>query len=350
MLDVASQLKGCKQLDVKRASRTASTPLTPTSFRANSRVAIRRDLRCRAATEAPVKPSRGASGLDVQGLRPTSPAAWKIVSQTLRDQKVRMMSPQELYFTINKEVPIIDIRPPSEFEDAHIDGSTNIPLYRPITGWDVRRVARRMAFAFFGVFNGTEVNPNFFDDILASINSEVGAVLVCNLGGTLDATKGNGAGTQSRSLMAAYEAVQMGARKVSVLKGGFLKWKRSGRPYINSDAQRRAVASSIDAIFASAKGKPVSKQSLPQEHALGERPAAAKPSHPAKLVKSSAAAAVAPSSRSTLIGSKDDIFGTAAASKRRRDPEGLPVYTPEELNIGQGGDTADCPFNCKCCF
>lgn len=45
-----------------------------------------------------------------------------------------MMSPQELYFTINKDVPVIDIRPPQEFDDAHIQGSTNIPLYRPITG------------------------------------------------------------------------------------------------------------------------------------------------------------------------------------------------------------------------
>lgn len=45
-----------------------------------------------------------------------------------------MISPQELYFTTNKEVPVIDIRPPSEFEDAHIEGSVNIPLYRPITG------------------------------------------------------------------------------------------------------------------------------------------------------------------------------------------------------------------------
>lgn len=59
-------------------------------------------------------------------------------------------------------------------------------------------MARRLAFAFFGVLNGTELNPNFFDDIMNSINSEVGAVLVCNLGGTLESDRGNGAGMQSR--------------------------------------------------------------------------------------------------------------------------------------------------------
>lgn len=34
----------------------------------------------------------------------------------------------------------------------------------------------------------------------------------------------------------------------------------------------------------------------------------------------------------------------------RRLHEGLPVYTPEELGIGQGLDTEDCPIHCSCCF
>ena len=30
--------------------------------------------------------------------------------------------------------------------------------------------------------------------------------------------------------------------------------------------------------------------------------------------------------------------------------EGFKIYTTDELNIGKGGDTADCPFDCNCCF
>ena len=30
--------------------------------------------------------------------------------------------------------------------------------------------------------------------------------------------------------------------------------------------------------------------------------------------------------------------------------EGFKIYSTEELNIGKGGDTADCPFDCNCCF
>ena len=36
--------------------------------------------------------------------------------------------------------------------------------------------------------------------------------------------------------------------------------------------------------------------------------------------------------------------------KPRKYVDGLPVYTEEELNIGKGGNTADCPFDCECCF
>ncbi|DBB04822.1 hypothetical protein WJX82_005443 [Trebouxia sp. C0006] len=49
-------------------------------------------------------------------------------------------------------------------------------------------------------------------------------------------------------------------------------------------------------------------------------------------------------------GSKDDIFGTGQPKQRRFDAEGLPVYTADELNVGAGGETDQCPFDCTCCF
>ena len=30
--------------------------------------------------------------------------------------------------------------------------------------------------------------------------------------------------------------------------------------------------------------------------------------------------------------------------------EGYKIYSAAELKLGQGGDTADCPFDCDCCF
>ncbi|RHY73921.1 hypothetical protein DYB30_009572 [Aphanomyces astaci] len=34
----------------------------------------------------------------------------------------------------------------------------------------------------------------------------------------------------------------------------------------------------------------------------------------------------------------------------RYDADGLPIYSEESLRLNQGGETADCPFDCWCCF
>jgi hypothetical protein len=48
----------------------------------------------------------------------------------------------------------------------------------------------------------------------------------------------------------------------------------------------------------------------------------------------------------------NDGFGgrSMAGSGRKYTEEGFPIYTEEELGLnGKGGDTPDCPFDCKCC-
>ena len=34
----------------------------------------------------------------------------------------------------------------------------------------------------------------------------------------------------------------------------------------------------------------------------------------------------------------------------RKTDDGLAIYDINELNIGKGGDTHLCPFDCECCF
>jgi hypothetical protein len=55
----------------------------------------------------------------------------------------------------------------------------------------------------------------------------------------------------------------------------------------------------------------------------------------------------------TKSGSSSDPFALSAnQGKNSLDftEEGWKVYTPAELNIGKGGDTELCPFDCDCCF
>ena len=42
----------------------------------------------------------------------------------------------------------------------------------------------------------------------------------------------------------------------------------------------------------------------------------------------------------------DELF----KPQRKMTEDGLPVYKEDELNIGLGKDTEDCPFDCDCCY
>ncbi|KAL3141247.1 hypothetical protein ABBQ38_003588 [Trebouxia sp. C0009 RCD-2024] len=179
-----------------------------------------------SSTQAVV--DRGSSGIDIKGARPTSPRAWEVLMDTLQEQKVSFISPQEAVFAQERGVPIVDVRPAVDHYCSRIPGSVGVPFMRSITGNSVRQNLRRAGFAFFGIFNGTEFNPQFFEQIEQAVDRRKGAVLVCGIGGILEPL-GRG-GRQSRSLMAAYELASSGYKKVSILQGGFNEWQRSGRP------------------------------------------------------------------------------------------------------------------------
>lgn len=51
-----------------------------------------------------------------------------------------------------------------------------------------------------------------------------------------------------------------------------------------------------------------------------------------------------------LLGFQSSWRLTRCERVHRFDEEGLPIYSTEELNVGKGGITAACPFECECCF
>eukprot|EP01130_Rhizamoeba_saxonica_P004134 TRINITY_DN1704_c0_g1_i1.p2 TRINITY_DN1704_c0_g1~~TRINITY_DN1704_c0_g1_i1.p2 ORF type:complete len:110 (+),score=30.09 TRINITY_DN1704_c0_g1_i1:3-332(+) len=50
------------------------------------------------------------------------------------------------------------------------------------------------------------------------------------------------------------------------------------------------------------------------------------------------------------VDDQADFFTGKSNSGYRTTEEGYRIYTLDELNIGKGGDTPDCPFDCQCCF
>eukprot|EP01023_Acetabularia_acetabulum_P028400 TRINITY_DN2682_c0_g2_i3.p1 TRINITY_DN2682_c0_g2~~TRINITY_DN2682_c0_g2_i3.p1 ORF type:complete len:238 (+),score=31.28 TRINITY_DN2682_c0_g2_i3:79-792(+) len=167
------------------------------------------------------------------GFAPTSPQGWKQMINLLEESGTRCLSPQELPFEQDKGVKVIDIRPSAAFDKMHIENSINVPLFQPIQGWTPWKVARRAGFALFGVLNGTEINPNFIQEIEEIISKDSGAVIVCDYGGDLgeEKTDSSSLPRQSRSLMAAYQLCKLGYQNVCVVKGGINGWVKSGREY-----------------------------------------------------------------------------------------------------------------------
>lgn len=50
------------------------------------------------------------------------------------------------------------------------------------------------------------------------------------------------------------------------------------------------------------------------------------------------------------VNKKKKIKKKNDKKKGKKEIDGLKVYTTEELNLGKGGDTPDCPFDCECCY
>ena len=47
---------------------------------------------------------------------------------------------------------------------------------------------------------------------------------------------------------------------------------------------------------------------------------------------------------------KDNFNDSRGIQSVKRTEEGYRIYTAKELNIGKGGDSELCPFDCSCCY
>jgi len=121
------------------------------------------------------------------------------------------------------------------------------------------------------------------------------------------------------------------------------KQKTSAAPL--ETASNPLIDASIDDIFAS-KTKPVKKD-----------PIAGKAGKSSKITKEPAAKIVVDASSvdaKPLKASKpanDDFADSRGAQKGRpKTEDGFLIFGTDELNIGKGGETEQCPFDCNCCF
>ncbi|CAK9146526.1 unnamed protein product [Ilex paraguariensis] len=181
------------------------------------------------------------SGMRIQNTA-TKPAKspaeedWKIKRGYLLEKRVRSVDVKEA-FRLQKEnnFVILDVRPEAEFKEAHAPGAINVQIYRLIKEWTAWDIARRAAFAFFGIFAGTEENPEFIQGVESKIDKNAKIIVACSSGGTTKPSQSLPEGQQSRSLIAAYLLVLNGYTNVYHLEGGLYTWFKEGLPTVSEE-------------------------------------------------------------------------------------------------------------------
>ncbi|EPS69485.1 hypothetical protein M569_05283 [Genlisea aurea] len=165
--------------------------------------------------------------------RPKSPAEeeWRVKRQVLQERKVRSVDVKEALRLQNENnFFILDVRPEAEFKQGHPVGAVNVQIYRLIKEWTAWDIARRAAFAFFGIFSGTEENPDFLQSVESKFPKDTKIIVACSSGGTMRPSQNLPEGQQSRSLIAAYLLVLNGYTNVYHLEGGTYAWFKEGLP------------------------------------------------------------------------------------------------------------------------
>ncbi|KAF3432773.1 hypothetical protein FNV43_RR23875 [Rhamnella rubrinervis] len=161
---------------------------------------------------------------------------WKIKRAVLLEKRVRSVDVKEaLRLQKENNFVILDVRPEAEFKEAHPPGAINVQIYRLIKEWTAWDIARRAAFAFFGIFAGTEENPEFIPSVKSKLNKDAKIIVACSAGGTMKPTQNLPEGKQSRSLIAAYLLVLNGYTNVFHLEGGLYAWFKEELPSISED-------------------------------------------------------------------------------------------------------------------
>ncbi|KAL2921761.1 Rhodanese-like domain-containing protein 14 chloroplastic [Bienertia sinuspersici] len=181
---------------------------------------------------------RGSSpmGLNIRNAA-TKPAKspaeeeWKVKREVLVKNKVRSVEVKEaLRLQKENNFVMLDVRPEAEYKEGHPPGAINVQVYRLIKEWTAWDIARRAAFAFFGIFSGTEENPNFLQEVESKIDKNAKIIVACAAGGTMKPTPNLPDGQQSRSLIAAYLLVLDGYKNVFHLEGGLYNWSKEDLP------------------------------------------------------------------------------------------------------------------------
>uniref|UniRef100_A0A0D6RB58 Rhodanese domain-containing protein n=1 Tax=Araucaria cunninghamii TaxID=56994 RepID=A0A0D6RB58_ARACU len=154
---------------------------------------------------------------------------WKVKREFLLKKKVRSVEVNEAFRLLKENgYVLLDVRREAEFKEFHPEGAINVQIYRLIKDWTAWDIARRTAFAFFGIFQGTEENPEFLEEVRSKLDKKSKIIVACSQGGTMRPSPNFPEGRQSRSLIAAYLLALDDYSTILHLEGGLYAWDKAG--------------------------------------------------------------------------------------------------------------------------
>ncbi|KAK1305355.1 hypothetical protein QJS10_CPB11g00648 [Acorus calamus] len=183
-------------------------------------------------------PSRRSIKIECTATKQAKSAAeeeWKVKREVLLQKRVRSVDVKEaLRLQKENNFVILDVRPEAEFKEGHPPGAINVQIYRLIKEWTAWDIARRVAFAFFGIFSGTEENPEFLESVQSKLDKDSKIIVACASGGTMKPSQSLPEGQQSRYVVQVFDCgLLVGPQwlpNVYHLEGGLYQWFKEELP------------------------------------------------------------------------------------------------------------------------
>lgn len=166
------------------------------------------------------------------------------MQEYLRDKmKVPMVPCDVVSASVDKgETVLLDVREPEDYRDVHAVSAVNIPLYFQLEGMSFKR----FVYAVNGM-KGSQLNEKFLEQVQAKFPDKGQSIAVmCNSGGTYEASLAGVEGKKSRSLIAIYQMMKdAGYTNVIHVSGGMREWGAADMPVVGEDIEAWAKKASM---------------------------------------------------------------------------------------------------------
>ncbi|CAI5740849.1 unnamed protein product [Hyaloperonospora brassicae] len=127
-------------------------------------------------------------------------------------------------------------------------------------------------------------------------------------------------------------------------KGAFVNVAAAGAAATHKSVTKQTKGSEVDELFTLLKTEKKKKSAEDERQKLAAVEAERHEMKAKERLRQQIKKLEAQNTNSTAVGLNPDPRPV------RYDENGLPIYTESSLQIGTGGNSKDCPFDCWCCF